>query len=186
MFTEKQASFNLAATGLPCLTEEAASSGSPRNLSLSLFPSLAGWLFPLWSFSADTRRDDSFSTSVHHWGRGKKRETFSHFDHQVPCNSSHKLLDRLWMSRTCWERATHFTHKCPCKHAPPTPWWGGGSWHNLTCLIIVWIREHKAYFPNKWLMSIETNSYDTIHHVCLLTWTYGKSCRSFALPRQTA
>lgn len=71
MFTEKQASFNLAATGLPCLTEEAASSGSPQNFSL--FSSLAGCLCPLWSFSADTRRDDSFSTSVHHWG-GEKNE----------------------------------------------------------------------------------------------------------------
>ncbi len=52
MFTEKQASFNLAATGLPCLTEEAASSGSPRNLSLS---------FPL-SLAACSRFDPSLQT----------------------------------------------------------------------------------------------------------------------------
>ncbi len=54
MFTEKQASFNLAATGLPCLTEEAASSGSPRNLSLSLS-------FPL-SLAACSRFDPSLQT----------------------------------------------------------------------------------------------------------------------------
>jgi len=84
---------------IPCLTGEAASSGSPQTLSLSLSLSLflSRWL-PVPALILHCRHQKEMTAfrrvCATEERRRKKSATFEHFYHQVTC-TSHQHLDRL-------------------------------------------------------------------------------------------